>query len=263
MKQKKKPLVYRGGPGLSPSKQRKLLHNFALDITATKTRLTTGANKNTVNLFYRKCRKAIYSTFSRAPKLSGNVEIDIAEFGGRGRKKVRLLGQKYARILSHFDFKEKMQEIRSRYKTRVLVFAERGGRVYAHVIRSKKADDLLPLIRLVIEKGSTIYSDEEPGFSRLKEDGYTHHTFVSTEFRTQEDRDIGAHTANADAFISAAKERLRSFKGMWKHTVALHIKECVWRYNLRDSARDRHGMSRETLLRIERELKSLLKNPPL
>ena len=226
-----KKKIYSKGPGVSERKQKILLQKFVRDAHAQMASKDANVNRRTANLHYRKFREAIYSTFQQAPRLFGEVEIDIAEFGGKGRKKLRALLRKYGRTLTHAEYKEKSAEIRKRYKTQILCFAQRGGLIYAHVITSKKRDDLLPLVRLVVEPGTKIYSDEEPGLKRLKKDGYKHKTINHKEFHAYE---AGVHTSNVDAFISFSRRRLAKFNGFAPHVTPLHIKECVWRYNNRN-----------------------------
>lgn len=231
--QQKKPKrpIYRKGPGIPAKKEAAIRKCFIYDMEASKAAATVGVNKETAHLHYKHFREAIYTTFSKAPLLEGEVEIDIAEFGGKGRKRMRELLKKYARTLTHFEYQEKAKAIRAANKTKVMVFAQRGGRVFAHVVKTKSADDLMPLVRLVVAKGSRIYSDQEPGLARLAQDGYEHKTMNHKELHAYE---LGVHTANADAFFSIAKRRLAKFNGLMRHTTPLHIKECVWRYNHRN-----------------------------
>lgn len=244
---RKPPPIYKKGPGISVQKEAALRKCFVLDMEASKAAATAGVSNATAHLHFKRYREAIYATFSQYPRLEGEVEIDIAEFGGKGRKRLRDLLKKYAKVLNYFEYQEKAKAIRAANKTNVLCFAERGGRVYAHVIKSKARDDLLPLVRLIVEKGAKIYSDEEPGLARLGQDGYVHKTVNHSEFHAYE---AGVHTANVDAFVSVAKRRLAKFNGLWPHTTPLHIKECLWRYNNRDkSVKD-----------LEQSFKSLLAN---
>lgn len=226
---------YRGGPGITDKQEAALTRAFALDLPASIAAETAGVSRPCAHRRYNRFREAIYRTFVRAPRLSGVVEVDIVEFGGKGRKKLRLLLKKYAKTLTYFEYEEKAKHLRNRYKTRLLVFAERskeGAKLYAQVIPSKRAGDLLPLVRLVVKEGSLIVSDKEPGLSRLKEE-YRHRKFVSGEFKSKK----GLHTANVDAFASFAKRRLAKFNGLPQPTVSLHVKECLWRYSHRDKSK--------------------------
>lgn len=229
------PEPYRGGPGITDEQEHMILRQFVLDVPASNAAETAEVSLPCAHLRYHRFREAIYRSFLKTPRMEGKVEADIVEFGGKGRKKLRLLLKKYAKTLTHFEYQDKARKLRDRMKTRVLVFAERGkegSRVHAQIIQSKRADDLLPLVRLVVKPGTTIISDKEPGLARLKEE-YTHKTFISGEFRERK----GAHTANVDAFASYAKRRLAKFNGLAPQTASLHIKECLWRYARRDKSK--------------------------
>ncbi|MBL8510812.1 MAG: transposase, partial [Betaproteobacteria bacterium] len=59
-----------------------------------------------------------------------------------------------------------------------------------------------------------------------------------------------SHVNGIESFWSFAKRRLAKFNGIAKHTFALHLKECEFRFN------HRHGD-------IYRALLQLLRNNPL
>lgn len=107
--------------------------------------------------------------------------------------------------------------------------------MYVHMVPDSSARTLMPIIRLVVEPDSTIYSDEWRSFSQLKVDGYTHLSVNhSREFVGRD----GAHTGSIDSFWSFAKRRLAKFNGMYRQTANLHLKECEFRYNSDDIEKD-------------------------
>jgi transposase-like protein len=59
-------------------------------------------------------------------------------------------------------------------KTVILGLKQRGGRMYAETIPNTKTDSLRNPILRMVEKGSTVSTDEHRAYSLLKRDGYVH-----------------------------------------------------------------------------------------
>jgi hypothetical protein len=51
---------------------------------------------------------------------------------------------------------------------------ERGGRMETRIIPNVKTATLRPIVNESVEKGSTVSTDEMPGYNLLKGDGYLH-----------------------------------------------------------------------------------------
>lgn len=215
-------------PRISARKKNTIIRAFVMDFAATDAAKLARVHRNTANLWYKHFRELIYFDSRQAPRLFGEVEVDQALFGGRGRKRMQALLERYARILPHGEYMKKAREIRAEHKVQVLGFIQRRGRVYTHIIESNSKDALEPVIRLVVEQGSTIFSDKWRSFSKLASDGYQHRTINhSEEYITRE----GWHINGIEAFWSFAKRRLGQFNGIARTTLPLHIKECEFRYN--------------------------------
>jgi transposase len=84
--------------------------------------------------------------------LKGHVEIDETYFGGY---RPRSQGGKDA-------------------KTIIMGMKERGGRMETRIIPNVKTATLRPIVLESVEKGSTVSTDEMPGYNLLKGDGYVH-----------------------------------------------------------------------------------------
>ncbi|MCH8262537.1 MAG: IS1595 family transposase [Proteobacteria bacterium] len=143
--------------------------------------------------------------------LSGHVEIDETYIGGKDeRMGVPNSGSK---------------------KTAVFGMIERGGDVITRVIPKTTKANTHPLIKEFINKGSTISSDEWPGYMRLKDLGYTH----GTVRHTREQYVNGIHHTNSmEGYWSRIKNSIR---GTHVHVSKKHLQkylgEFEYRYNMR------------------------------
>lgn len=242
-------------PRISKVKFRKIIKCFVMDIDATRAAEIAKVSRQCANRQYRHIRESIYKQSRFAPRFCGEVEIDQAEFGGRGRKRMQALLKRYAKQLPHREYMEKAKEIRKEHKVLVFGILQRQGRVYAHIVKRSNAKTLVPVIRLVVEDTSTIYSDQWRGFSKLSLDGYTHKSVNHSEEYVDS---RGNHINGIEAFWSYAKRRVMKFNGIARTTLPLHIKECEWRYNLEGEFA--HLKQKDRLKRIEEAVLSLLKS---
>lgn len=226
--------MHRPAARISKKTYRALLNYFAVDVTASVAAEMTKVNKNTAGLWYRYFREAIYQHSRRAPRLFGAVEMDQAEFGGRGRKRMQALLKRYAKVMPHSEYRERARAIRKEHKTLVFGILQRGGEVYTHIIKRNDARTLIPVVRLVVEDTATVYTDKWRGFTDLKLDGYTHKSVNHSEEYVDKQ---GHHINGIESFWSFAKRRLSKFNGIAHTTLPLHLKECEFRYNNKDVAR--------------------------
>ncbi|HEX7724876.1 MAG TPA: IS1595 family transposase [Candidatus Paceibacterota bacterium] len=194
-----------------------LLKAFAVfDMTAVNAAEFAGTSRNTANLYYTHFREKIADYARRAPRFSGEIEMDQAQFGKGVRR-----GEKITR--------------KSKPKTghKLLVFGimQRGGEVYTQIVPNAERKTLIPIIHMVVEPGSTVYTDMWLAFESLKKEGYTHFTVNHSKGPVALN---GAHTGNIDAFWGFAKQHLARYRGLSRRTFPLHLKECELRYNMKD-----------------------------
>lgn len=206
---------------IDPDKRTQLLTFFAKDLTATQAGDLAGVNRNTANLWFMRFRRAIADQ-AEIPRLSGKIEIDQAAFGHKGRKK-KAAQRRLERWQKPKKGKPENNELQ------VFGLLERKGRVYTHVIQSSHRDTLIPIIHMVVEASSTLYSDEHRSFRILKEDGYRHYRVNHSRGYSKR----GVNINGIEAFWSFSKRRLLKFNGLPKSTLLLHVKECEFRYNNR------------------------------
>jgi transposase len=200
---------------LSIRTRRKLLACFANDLSATQTARMLEMNRNTVNVWYRNFREQILVHISKeSPKLSGEVELDESYFGGP-RKKLHA--------------KDRRKRGRgAENKVPVFGVLKRNGKVYTQVIKNASKQELLPIVRQLVRKKSTVYTDKWKAYDGLVFDGYKHKRINHS--KQYSDR-RGGHVNGIENFWSFAKRRLAKFNGVSRDTFLLHLKECEFRYN--------------------------------
>ena len=133
---------------LTKKKSRKILECFATDLSATQTATIVGVNRNTVNLWYQNFREQVLEYLETSPtkKLSGEIELDESYFGGPRKKR-------------HAEDRRKRGR-GAENKVPVFGVLKRDGRVYTQVIKNASKQELMPIVRQLIRKQSTIYTDK-------------------------------------------------------------------------------------------------------
>lgn len=205
---------------------KKIISCFCLDLTATQTCKLLSLNRNTINRYFNKFRKAIYQNQISERKLFlGEVEIDESYFGPR-----RVPGRATKRG-------------RGTHRQPVFGIYERSGRVYTEVIPDCSLRTLRKVISGKIDLNSTIYSDSWRGYDGLVDVGFDKHYRIN--HRRDEFSRNGVHVNGIESFWAFTKSRLIKFKGV-KKNFHLHLKECEWRW-------------RKSLSELNKSLLNLLK----
>lgn len=217
-------------PRITKKQYNALLKCFAMDIDATNASEIAKVSRTSANRWYRHFRELIYMHTRKAPRFFGEVEMDQSEFGGRGRKRMQALLKRYAKIMPHGEYIKKAREIRKEHKVLVFGIIQRGGDVYCHIIKKADRKTLQPIVRLVVEAETIIYTDKWRAFEELGLDSYEHHSVNHSEEYVAKD---GAHINSIESFWSFAKRRITKFNGIARTTLPLHIKECEYRFNHR------------------------------
>jgi len=216
--------------GLSKYRQEKIMRAFCADLTATQAAHLLKLNRKTVNRYYQLFRTAIHAHQTRAiQELIGTVECDESYFGAdrvRGKPSPRKRG-------------------RGTRKQAVFGVFERGGRVFTELIPDAKAKTLQGVIRGRVSVESVLMTDGWRGYNGLVDIGYNKH-FRIKKYRKEGSpfTDGDVHINGIESFWSFTKRRLAKFNGV-SARLALHLKECEWRW----------GKNPDTLFR---ELRSLV-----
>lgn len=208
-----------------------------------------GVNRQTANLYYSHFRECIWNYLQKAPRFSGEIEMDQGFFGrgirGRPEDTTIKAPTPYSvpssdPLYSPIEAGRKPKKPRGKPRKNVQVFGimQRGGDVYTQIITHADKNTLLPIVHMIVEPGSTIYTDKWAGFNDLGADGYVHRSVNHSDGYVAPD---GAHTQNIDLFWKFAKQRLWQFHGINRRTFPFHLKECELRYNMR---KDKRGFAK-------------------
>ncbi len=196
---------------------KKLIECFVADVSATQAGKLAKVNRNTANFWYGKFREKILEYQEQEfGQMSGEIELDESYFGGP-RKKIHA--------------KDRRKRGRGA-ENKVPVFGikkREDGRVYTQIIKNASKQELLPIIRRLVQKDeTTIYTDKWKSYDGLVLDGYKHKRINHS--KTYSNRK-GTHVNGIENFWSFSKRRLAKFNGVSRKTFLLHLKECEFRYN--------------------------------
>ena len=198
---------------ISEGKIKLLFKLFSLNLEATQIAKLVGLNRNTVNRYLRAIRERLAEHCEEQSPFSGEVEVDESYVGAHRVKGKRGRGA-YG-------------------KTIVFGIFKRNGKVYTQIVPDCRKPTLQGIIRGKVTADSVIYSDSWPGYNGLVDVGYGKHLRVD-HGKDEFVRDK-THINGIEGFWGFAKSRLTRFKGMNKTTFYLHLKECEFRYNNRNS----------------------------
>jgi transposase-like protein len=160
-------------------------------------------------------------------KLSGEVEVDETFIGGKARN-------------MHKAKRERVITGRGpQGKEVVFGMVERGGKVIAGHVDSRKRKDLQPLIRERIEAGAAIFSDELKSYDGLESD--YQHAVIN---HAVEYVNGNVHTNTMENFWSLLKRGLHgTYISVEPYHLFRYIDEQAFRYNNRRNMNDAERFS--------------------
>jgi transposase len=202
--------LYRQNNKISKYRLKKILHCFCDDLTATQTSKQLHISRVTVNRWYHRFRVVIAS-LEDPERFSGEVELDESYFGATRVKGKRGRG--------------------AGGKIPVFGLLKRGGKVSIHIVSSVSRKELLPIIKRKVLSDTKIYTDSFRSYDSLIFNRYKHYRVhhYQNEFARGKN-----HINGIESFWSYCKRRLSKFNGVKKYFF-LHIKECEFRYNQKES----------------------------
>ena len=189
----------------------RILHAFAMDLTATDAADLCGLSLRSVNPIYLKLRRRLAAWSEAERPFAGEVEVDESYFGPRRVRGKRGRG--------------------AGGKTIVFGIFKRQGHIYTEIVPNCRQKTLQKAIRGRVSLDTIIHSDGWSGYDGLVDVGYAKHLRVSHE--ENQFASGRSHVNGIESFWSYAKRRLSKFNGVPKHTFYLHLKETEFRFNHR------------------------------
>lgn len=196
---------------ISEAKFRQIVKHFALDLTATECAALSGISVRSVNSIYLRMRVRMATWCLQRSPLCGELEADESYFGPRRVRGKRGRG--------------------AGNKTIVFGLLKRGDQVYTEIVPDASKRTLQAIIRGKADPLSVINTDGWRGYDGLVDIGFDKHFRVN--HGNNEFVKGSSHVNGIESFWSFAKRRLAQFNGVAKHTFALHLKECEFRFNHR------------------------------
>lgn len=187
---------------------------FVEDIPSSKAANIAHVNRNTSDRYYNIFRRIMYDAAIEerlSVKLVNGIEVDESYFGPKRVRGKRGRG--------------------AGDKTIVFGLLKRQGKVYAEIVTRAAKEELMPIIRRVVESGSDIYSDGWRSYDALAVYGYNHKKVKHNE--NEFARPDGTHINGVESFWSWTKRRLAKFNGIKKSKFKEYLLESEWRFNHR------------------------------
>ncbi len=157
--------------------------------------------------------------------LSGDVEIDETSVDGRPRTKYRMSRDA--------DARSKAQKLRERSRATVFAAVERGGRVKATVLPSRRGPRLHKQVIEWVEPTAIVYTDEWPAYNQLG-GHFAGHSRV--RHSTGEYVVGAAHTNTIEGFFGHLKPSIRgTYRKVSHRWLQGYLNEFTFRYNERHS----------------------------
>jgi len=149
--------------------------------------------------------------------LDGEVEVD--ETSVEGKPRTHLSRSEAARY-------------RERSRVTVVAAVERGGRVKATILPSRRGPLLKQTVVQWVNPDSVVYTDEWPAYRGLGREGFDHSVVNHSAYYVTPQ---GWHTNTIEGFFGNLKTGLRgNYKKVSRRWLQGYLNEFCWRYNHRD-----------------------------
>jgi transposase len=159
--------------------------------------------------------------------LSGKVEADETSVEGKPRK---AQGQ-HTQIAIGPSRRSEAQKLRHRSRATVFAAVERGGKVKATVLPSRRGSELKKQLVEWVEPESIIYTDEWPGYNNLNQH-FPDHSRINHSSGNYVDGDI--YTNTIEGFFGHVKPSIRgTYRKVSHKWLQGYLNEFCWRYNHR------------------------------
>lgn len=161
-----------------------------------------------------------------AGPLRGDVEIDEASVDGRPK---RLQGER----ISYAGKRSQAAKLRERSRATVFAAVERGGRIKATVLESRRGPALKEQVIEWVEPESIVITDEWPAYNGLDRH-FISHSRINHSAGSYVRGDT--HTNTVEGFFGNLKTGIRgNYKKVSHKWLQGYLNEFTWRYNHRHS----------------------------
>jgi transposase-like protein len=165
---------------------------------------------------FNKIRNELMAEAEPVKLLNGRVEVDETSWGGKPRRKLKNKKEAAA-------FREA--------KTTVLGMVERGGRVRARVIPSRRGEPLSEAVRANVNPEAILYTDDWWSYRPLRRE-YAGHRVINHSAGIYVKGDI--YTNTIEGFFGNLKTGMRgAYKAVSRKWLQSYLDEYAWRYNHR------------------------------
>jgi transposase len=193
-----------------------LMASTRCGISAKQLERELGVQYKTAHRMMKKIRTELMND-EDGEQLSGDVEIDETSWGGKPRSTHRTRSE--AAI-----FREA--------KPTILGMVERGGRVRARVIPSRRGPALSGAVRATVNPSSIVFTDDWQAYRPLKRDGFLDHRVISHSAGRYVDG--STHTNTIEGFSGNLKTGMRAaYKKVSPAYLQSYLGEYAFRYNHR------------------------------
>lgn len=157
---------------------------------------------------------------SDGPMLTGTVEVDEASVDGKPRQRMD---------------RKRAAQLRERSRATVVAAVERGGRIKATVLPSRRGPGLKAQVIEWVQPTAIIYTDEWPAYSGLE----AHFAAHSRVRHTTGEYVMGdCHTNTVEGFFGNLKTGIRgNYKKVSHKWLQGYLNEFCWRHNHRHDGR--------------------------
>ena len=159
---------------------------------------------------------------------SGTVEVDETYLGGRKKNKRKSQLKKDKEV-----FGKESKRGFGTTKQPVFGILCRSGKVWAEIVDSVEAKELVPLITRQVELGTTVCSDTWRAYTGLAAKGYVHRTVKHRKKEYVSKNNKHNHINGLEGFWGYLKRKLAAKGGIRRSRLNLYLAEYVWRYNNR------------------------------
>ncbi|MDQ2631498.1 MAG: IS1595 family transposase [Actinomycetota bacterium] len=206
-----------------------LMTSTRCGISAKQLERELGVHYKTAWRMFNKIRNHLMAEGEPAPSLRGEVEVDETSWGGKARRK--MTPSEAPR------FREA--------KPTVLGMVERGGRVRARVIASRRGEPLSDAVRANVNPEAILYTDDWMAYKPLSRE-FADHRVINHSAGLYVRGNI--YTNTIEGFFGNLKTGMRgTYKFVSKKWLQSYLDEYAWRHNNRHSGQRSmfHALVRE------------------